>query len=68
MPGNVNVTLLVVGFLVGAAPIVMLGASMLDDHERRIVVPVTAVSALLSGVAVGWALEYFVHFARSTGP
>jgi hypothetical protein len=68
VPGNVDAILLTVGFLVGAAPIVMLGISLLDDHERRVVVPATVASALASGVIVAWALNYFVHFARLAGP
>ncbi len=68
MPGNIDVLLLTVGFIVGAAPAVMLGVSLLEDHERRVVVPAMVVSALLCGIVVAWSLNYFVHFARSTGP
>jgi len=67
VPGNIDVIMLAVGFAVGAAPVVMLGNSLLEDHERRIVVPVTAACAVLSGAVVAWALNYFYHFARSTG-
>ena len=68
MPGNVDAVLLTVGFLVGAGPVVMLGISLLDDHERRAVLPATAVAALACGLAVAWAFDYFVHFASRTGP
>ena len=68
MPGNIDAVLLVVGFLLGAGPVVMLGVSLLDDHERRFVLPATAFSAIVCGAAVAWAFDYFVHFARATGP
>ncbi len=67
MPGNFDVPLLIVGFLVGAAPVVMLGRSLLEDHERRVVLPATIVTALLCGVIVSWALNSFVRFAQMTG-
>jgi hypothetical protein len=60
--------MLIVGFLLGAAPVIMLGRSLLEDHDRRIVLPATIVSALLSGVVVAWCLNYFVGFASKTGP
>jgi hypothetical protein len=68
VPGNVDAILLTVGFLAGAGPVVMLGISLLEDHERRIVVPATVASALVCGGIVAWALNYFVHFAGLTGP
>ncbi len=67
MPGNIDLIVLAVGFALGAAPVVMLGNSLLEDHERRVVVPVTAVCALLSGAVVAWALNVFFYFARGTG-
>ncbi len=68
VPGNVNAILLTVGFLVGAAPVVMLGVSMLEDHERRVVVPATIVSALLCGALVAFSLNFFVHYANANAP
>ncbi len=62
MPGNIDLIVLAVGFA-----LVMLGNSLLEDHERRVVVPVTAVCALLSGAVVAWALNVFFYFARGTG-
>jgi membrane protein YqaA with SNARE-associated domain len=60
--------MLAVGFLLGAGPVVALGASMLEDHPRRIVLPATIGSAVASGALVAWAFNYFVHFAQRTGP
>jgi hypothetical protein len=62
VPGNIDLIVLAVGFA-----LVMLGNSLLEDHERRVVVPVTAVCALLSGAVVAWALNVFFYFARGTG-
>ncbi len=68
MSGNFDVSILIVGFLVGAAPIAMLGRSLLEDHERRLVIPATIVSALCCGAVVSWALDAFVHFAQRSAP
>ncbi len=57
----------VVGFILGAGCVTMLGVSLLEDHERRVVVPITAVCALVSGVLTAWAFDYFIHFASRTG-
>jgi len=59
--------IVIVGFLVGAAPVAMLGRSFLEDHDRRKVVPVTVAGALVCGVVVAWSLNEFVHFAQMTG-
>jgi ABC-type uncharacterized transport system permease subunit len=59
--------LFIAGFIIGGGCIVMLGGSMMDDHDRRIVVPVTSVCALLVGGIVGWSFNYFFHYA-SMGP
>jgi predicted benzoate:H+ symporter BenE len=67
MPGNISMVLLTVGFIVGAAPIVMLGVSLLEDHERRLVLPATIASALVCGALVAFSLNYFFHFANSSG-
>ena len=64
MPGNVDAVLFTVGFIVGAACIIMLGGSMMEDHDRRIVVPATVVGAILSGGVCGWSFNYFFHFAQ----
>ena len=68
MPGNVDVILFLTGFVVGAGCCIMLGASLVEDHDRRIVIPATIVSALVSGGLLGWGLNYFFHFAQLTGP
>ncbi len=68
MPGNVSAILLTVGFIVGAAPVVMLGISLLEDHDRRYVVPATIASALACGALVSFSLNYFFHYASMTGP
>jgi hypothetical protein len=68
MSGNVSVLLLAVGFIVGAAPVVMLGNSLLEDHDRRYVVPATIASALACGALVSFSLNYFFHYASMTGP
>jgi predicted benzoate:H+ symporter BenE len=52
------------GFVVGAACIVMLGTSMLTDHDKRYVLPATIAGALLSGAILGWCFNYFFHFAQ----
>lgn len=64
MPGNVDAVLFTTGFIVGAACIVMLGGSLLADHDRRIVVPATIAGALISGGILGWSFNYFFHFAQ----
>jgi predicted MFS family arabinose efflux permease len=68
MPGNVDALLTIVGFVVGAAPVVMLGLSLTEDYDRRRVLPITAVAAAISGIVVAWCLDYFFHFASRTGP
>ncbi len=67
MPGNTDAVLIITGFIVGAGCIGMLGRSLLDDYDRRAVVPATIVSALLGGGILGWSLNYFFHFAQK-GP
>ena len=47
---------------------IMLGTSLAEDHDRRIIIPATIVSALLGGSLLGWGLNYFFHFAQMTGP
>lgn len=68
MPGNTDAVLFIVGFIVGAACIIMLGGSMMEDHDKRIVVPATIVGAILSGGILGWCFNYFFHFAQLQGP
>ena len=68
MPGNIDLVLFTVGFIVGAACIIMLGGSMMDDHDKRFVVPATIVGAILSGGVFGWSFNYFFHFAQMQGP
>ncbi len=68
MPGNVDVVLFSVGFIVGAGCIVMLGGSLLEDHDRRIIIPATIASALICGGILGWSFNYFFHFAQLPGP
>jgi hypothetical protein len=63
----VDPVLFVVGFLVGAACIVMLGSSMMEDHDRRIIIPATIVCALISGGVLGWSFNYFFHWSQQ-GP
>ncbi|HEY5350057.1 MAG TPA: hypothetical protein VIJ64_09995 [Candidatus Lustribacter sp.] len=67
MPGNVDAVLFTVGFIVGAACIVMLGGSLMEDHDKRIVVPAMVVGAIISGGILGWSFNYFFHFAQQ-GP
>ena len=59
-----DIVLFSVGFIVGAACIIMLGGSLMEDHDKRIVVPATIVCALIGGGIVGWSLNYFFHFAQ----
>jgi hypothetical protein len=59
--------LFAVGFLVGAGCVVMLGGSMMEDHDRRIVIPATIAGALLAGGILGWSFNYFFHYAQQ-GP
>ena len=66
MPGNTDLLLFIIGFGVGAGCTVALGLSFLEDHERRYVLPLTAVGATIAGVLVGWAFSSFTHFARMT--
>ena len=68
MPGNVDAILVITGFLVGAGCCIMLGISLLEDYDRRIIIPLTVVSALIGGGLLGWGLNYFFHFAQLTGP
>ncbi len=56
--------LFTVGFAVGAACVIMLGGSLAQEHDRRIVVPATAVAALISGGVLGWSFNYFLHWAQ----
>ena len=67
MPGDIDAVLTITGFVVGAGCIGMLGHSLLDDHDRRVVVPATIAGALLGGGILGWSLNYFFHFAQK-GP
>jgi len=60
--------LFVGGFVVGAGCIVMLGSSLMADHPKHIVLPITIVCALMSGGILGWSFNYFFHFAQMTGP
>ncbi len=64
MPGNIDAALFGTGFIVGAACVVMLGVSMLEDNDRRIVLPSTIAGALVSGLILGWSFNYFFHFAQ----
>jgi hypothetical protein len=68
MPGNTDAVLFVVGFIVGAACVIMLGGSMMEDHDKRIVIPATIVGAILSGGIFGWCFNYFFHFSQLQGP
>jgi len=56
-----------VGFILGAGCVTALGMSLLEDHDRRVVLPITAVCAVVSGVLTAWAFNYFIHFASKTG-
>jgi hypothetical protein len=56
------------GFIVGAACVIMLGASLAQEHGKRYIVPATVVSALLCGGIAGWSLNYFFHWAQRPGP
>ena len=64
MPGNVDFVLFTVGFCVGAGCFIMLGRSMMADHDKRMVVPATIVGALLGGGILGWSFNYFFHYAQ----
>lgn len=64
MPGNIDAILFVTGFVVGAACIIMLGVSMLEDHDRHFVLPATIVGAILSGGILGWSFDYFFHWSQ----
>jgi hypothetical protein len=64
VPGNIDAVLFATGFIVGAGCIVMLGGSMLEDHDRRYVIPATIAGALISGGILGWSFNYFFHFAQ----
>jgi hypothetical protein len=66
VPGNIDLLLFVIGFGVGAGCTIALGFSFLEDHERRVVLPLTFASAAVAGVLVGWAFSSFTHFARMT--
>ncbi len=45
----------------------MLGGSLMEDHDKRIVVPATVVCAVIGGGILGWSFNYFFHFAQQ-GP
>jgi hypothetical protein len=64
MPGNIDVVLFGTGFIIGAGCVVMLGVSLLEDHDGRIILPSTIAGALLSGLVLGWSFNYFFHFAQ----
>ncbi|HEV8023074.1 MAG TPA: hypothetical protein VGP41_17485 [Candidatus Lustribacter sp.] len=68
MPGNVDAILFGTGFVVGAACAIMLGNSLAQEYDRRIIVPATIACALLFGGILGWSLNYFFHFAQQSGP
>ena len=65
MPGNVDLILFLTGFAVGAGSVAALGHSLLEDHDRRRVIPATVVSAVVFGLLVGWCLMYFAHWAKT---
>ena len=67
MPGNIDAILSITGFVVGAACIGILGVSLLEDYDRRIIIPSTIAGALLGGGILGWSLNYFFHYAQK-GP
>ena len=67
MPGNIDAVLSITGFVVGAACIGMLGQALLDDYDRRIVIPATIAGAIVGGGILGWSFNYFFHFAQK-GP
>jgi hypothetical protein len=52
------------GFAVGAACIVMLGASLMQEHGRAKILPATIAGALVSGGILGWSFNYFFHWAQ----
>ena len=68
MPGTIDPVLFVTGFIVGAGCVIMLGGSLMEDHDKRIVVPATVVCALIGGGILGWSFNYFFHFAQQQGP
>lgn len=68
MPGNVDLILFVTGFLVTAGAIGALGHSLLEDHDRKQVIPATVGAAIVCGALVGWALQSFFNFASQPGP
>lgn len=68
MPGNVDAERFITGFIVGAACVVMLGGSLMEEYDKRIVIPATIAGALLSGGILGWSFNYFFHFAQLPGP
>jgi hypothetical protein len=59
--------LFTVGFVVGAGCVIMLGGQLMEDHDKRIIVPATIVCALLGGGILGWSFNYFFHYAQQTG-
>ena len=63
---NLDPLLFFIGFGVGAGCTIALGLSFLEDHERRVVIPLTAVGATIGGLLCGWAFSSFTHFARMT--
>ena len=67
MPGNIDAVLFITGFAVGAGCIIMFGNAMLEDHDRRYVLPATIAGALLCGGILGWSFNYFFHWAQK-GP
>jgi hypothetical protein len=64
MPGNIDAVLFTTGFVVAAGCVLMLGGSLAQDHDKRVVVPVTIACALLAGGIAGWSFNYFFHFAQ----
>ena len=60
----IDPVLFIAGFVVGAGCIVMLGVSLLDDHDRKYVLPATVVGAVFSGLVLGWSFNYFLHWAQ----
>jgi hypothetical protein len=64
MPGSVDPVIFTTGFVVGAACVVMLGGSLAQEHDKRIVVPFTILGALMSGGILGWSFNYFFHYAQ----
>jgi hypothetical protein len=66
MPGNVDLLLFVVGFIVGGGCVAAIGHEMRHEYDQRRVILITGGCALLAGLLAGWALDYFYHFAQVT--